>query len=200
MKNIFCKLILFTMIPAAALYLFGCGCSCGSPQEADIPDSVIKNADQVVKSRTGKDFFDQYITLDLNRSKVIPPDYFLVYRLIIPDKPYVNETIEFTVDAEGKLNKSFTVSGIPECLTGGCAFEINEQEAIDIAQKIGLEKGVKEWKAAFSWNDKFNKYVWRVVSVISETPNSQGSKRSGKDIIIDCNTGEVLENNDWHVR
>jgi hypothetical protein len=200
MKKIFYIIFLLSVIPAAAFFIYGCGCSCDSAQEADIPDAVKKNADQVVISRTGKDFFEQFITLDLTRSKVIPPDYFIVYRLVIPDKPFVNETIEFTVDAEGKLNKKFSVTGIPECLSGGCAFEINEQEAIDIAAKEGMEKGIKEWKAAFLWNENFKRYVWRVVSVISESPNSQGNRSSGKDIIIDANTGEILENNDWHVR
>lgn len=200
MKKIFYIVFILTMMPAAAFFLYGCGCACDSAGEADIPATVKQNADQVIISRTGKDFFDQYITLDLNRSKVIPPDYFVVYRMVIPDKPFVNETIEFTVDAEGKLNKKFSVTGIPECLSGGCAFEINEQEAIDIAAKAGMEKGIKEWKAAFAWDDNYNRYVWRVISVTSESPNSQGTRSSGKDILIDTNTGEILQSNDWHVR
>lgn len=200
MKKIFYIFFFTAMIPAVILLFSGCGCSCDSAQEADIPENVIKNADQVVIARTGKDFFDQYIKLDLNRSKVISPDYFVVYRLVIPEKPYVNETIEFTVNTEGNLNNNFAVTGIPECASGGCAFEISEEEAIDIALKAGTNKEVKEWKAAFAWNEKFNKYVWRVVAVTSESPNSQGGRSSGKDLLIDANSGEVLENNDWHVR
>jgi hypothetical protein len=193
-------LLLSAMIPAAMLFLNGCGCSCDVAREADIPSAVKNSADQVIISRTGKDFFDQYITLDLNRSKVIPPDYFMVYRLVIPEKPYVNEIVEFTVNAEGKLNNSFSVTGIPECTSGGCAFTVNEQKAIEIAAKSGLLKGIKEWKAAFAWNEKFNKYVWRVVSVLSEPKNPQESKSMGKDIIVDANSGDILENNDWYVQ
>ena len=178
----------------SAFIYYGCGCACGTVDETDVPASVLKNADDVIIAKTGHDFFEKYITIDLRRTKYLPPDYFLVYRLIMPEKPYVNETIEFTVDANGKLNESFPVKGLPDCANGGCDFSIDEAKAIEIAKENGLDKGIKDWQTIFSWNEKNNTYAWYVLSTLKE---GEGVRTGGKEIIIDGNTGKVLEQNEW---
>ncbi|MFO7448383.1 MAG: PepSY domain-containing protein [Ignavibacteriaceae bacterium] len=195
--KILAVIILFTI---TAFVYYGCGCACETAEQADIPASVIRNANQVIISQTGNDFFNEYVSLDMKRSKVISPDYYLVYRIIMPDKPYVNEVIEFTVDKGGNLNREFSIKGIPDCLNADCHFSVDEEKAISIAEERGLEKGIKEWKTGFTWNEKYNRYVWYVLSTLDESDNTQGGRSSGKEIIIDANTGEVLSVNEWNVR
>ena len=63
----------------------------------------------------------------------------------------------------------------------------------------GLEKGIKPWKTGFLWNPNLKQYTWHILSTSSESQSSEGFRGNGKEIIIDPNSGLVLEMNDWHV-
>jgi hypothetical protein len=195
------------LFPAIIIFIFayltGCSCStCGQKPQTEIPDNVRTAADNFIISNTGKEFFNNYITIDLRRTVHNPPFYHLAYRLIIPAKPYVNELIEFVMDDKGNVNREFDIKGIPDCLSGehNCEFDIDENKAIEIARSADLEEGIKEWKTAFNWSSKHNKYVWHILSTLEESEGSQGMRGSGKEVIIDPNSGEVIEINEWFVR
>jgi hypothetical protein len=64
---------------------------------------VLKKADQFIISKTGDDFFKKYITVDFSQSKHIEPNYLMVYKFYMPEKPFVDELIRFTVDSTGKF-------------------------------------------------------------------------------------------------
>lgn len=82
---------------------------------------------------------------------------------------------------------------------GGCDFNITEEKAIKIATDNGLEKGIKPWKTGFIWDPNLKQYTWHILSTSSESKSSEGFRGNGKEIIIDPNSGLVLEMNDWHV-
>ena len=58
----------------------------------------------------------------LSELKYTPPYYFLTYRLIIPEKPYVNTVIQFSVDSNGNVIKDRDIIGIPDCIEGRMQF------------------------------------------------------------------------------
>ncbi|MCK7525364.1 MAG: hypothetical protein MZV64_51015 [Ignavibacteriales bacterium] len=75
----------------------------------------MKKADQFIISKTGNDFFKKYITADFLQSKHIAPNYLMVYKFYMPEKPFVDELIRFTVDSSGKVLTQYEVVGIPDC-------------------------------------------------------------------------------------
>jgi hypothetical protein len=199
MKAISIFIIIISLI-LISLFIDACGCSsCSKQEETVVPKDLLVKANNYIIQRTGNDFFEKYISPDFVRTKYTPPYYNLTYRLIIPEKPYVNTVIQFSVDSIGNVIKDRDIIGIPDCKEGGCSFNVTEEQAIKIANDSGLEKGIKPWKTGFLWNPKLQQYTWHILSTASESQSSEGFRGSGKEIIIDPNSGLVLEMNDWHV-
>ena len=196
MKTVF---IIITVI-LTSIFFDACSCSsCSKKEETVVPKDLLAKANDYIIKRTGNEFFEKYISPDFVRTKYTPPFYFLTYRLIIPDKPYVNTVIQFSVDSIGNVIKDRDIIGIPDCKQGDCGFNVTEEQAIKIATDSGLEKGIKPWKTGFLWNPKLQQYTWHILSTTSESQSSEGFRGFGKEIIIDPNSGLVLEMNDWHV-
>jgi hypothetical protein len=72
----------------------------------------------------------------------------MVYSFKMPEKPYVDELIEFAVDTDGNVILERDVMGIPN--PKECDF-IDEAKAIDIAKSAGLEQGIKKWETSFHY-------------------------------------------------
>ncbi|MDR3665929.1 MAG: hypothetical protein P4L35_03690 [Ignavibacteriaceae bacterium] len=194
------SITIFISIIFMSLYLEACSCSsCSHQEETVVPSQLLKKANNYIKQRTGDDFFDKYISPDFVRTKVTPPYYFLTYKFIIPDKPFVNTVIQFSIDSLGNVVDDRDIIGIPNCIDGGCSFNISEDRALKIAKDNGLEKGIKPWKTGFIWDPKLKQYTWHILSTSSESQSSEGFRGYGKEIIIDPNSGVVLEMNDWHI-
>ena len=184
------------------LVITSCKClSCEKQEEANVPVEILQKADAFIIKTTGKEFFNKYITADFYRTKVIPPYYEMAYRFFIPEKPYVNATIKFTVDSVGNVMKNRDIVGIPKCqfYPEECNFNIDEATAKQIAANKGLKEGVKEWDAGFLWDFKLQRYVWRILSTLKEFGTEESYKANGQEMVIDPNTGEVLALNDWHI-
>ncbi len=182
--------------------LTSCKCrACEDKEEGTVPLEVLSKADSFIVASTGKDFFKQYITPDFYRTKHTPPYYEMAYKFFMPEKPYVNATIKFTVDSLGNVLRNRDIVGIPRCLNfpEECDFNIDEQTAKQIATNMGLKDGVKEWDTGFMWDFKMERYVWRILSTHSELGNEENYKASGQEMIIDPNTGDVLALNDWRI-
>ena len=62
---------------------------------------------------------------------------------------------------------------------------------------MGLKEGVKEWDMGFMWDFKFHRYVWRILSTLTEHGGEENYRAKGQEMLIDPNTGEVLALNDW---
>lgn len=120
----------------------------------------------------------------------------MVYTFKIPEKPWIDEIIAFSVDTVGYIILEDKPYGIPECLScpDCCVFGIDSADADSIAREAGLEEGVKPWEVTFEWRDReLNRYVWIVTTTIAEYDNSSW----GKTLVIDANSGIILETHDW---
>jgi hypothetical protein len=97
--------------------------------------------------------------------------------------------------------KNRDIIGIPRCKNypEECDFIIDEQKARQIAGEMELKEGIKEWDAAFMWDFKLQRYVWRILSTIREYSVEDVYRAAGQEMIIDPNTGNVLALNDWIV-
>lgn len=193
-------LIISALISIAVLT--SCKCRTCQDQEQDsVPLEILTKADSFIIASTGKEFFQSYITPDFARTKHTPPYYEIAYKFFMPDKPYVDAIIKFTVDSVGNVIKNRDIVGIPRCLNfpEECDFNIDEQTARQIAGNMGLKDGVKEWDAGFMWDFKFNRYVWRILSTLTELGSDENYKATGQEMLIDPNSGEVLALNDWRI-
>lgn len=193
-------MLLSALITISALT--SCKCfSCGSGEEAEVPFDVLAKADSFIISSTGKEFFSKYITADFYLSKHTPPYYEMAYRLYMPEKPFVNAVIKFTVDSVGNVLKNRDIVGIPKCryFPDECKFNIDEQTARLIAKEMGLKDGIKDWQAGFLWDFKLERYVWKILSTLSEIGSDENYKATGQEMVIDPTDGEVLALNDWRI-
>ena len=182
--------------------LTSCKCrTCSDQEEATVPVEILAKADSFIIITTGKEIFNKYITADFYRTKVTPPYYEMAYKFFMPEKPYVNTIIKFTVDSAGNVMKNRDIVGIPRChnFPEECNFNIDEETARLIASEMGLKEGVKEWNTGFLWDFKQEKYVWRILSTLKEFGGEENYKATGQEMVIDPNTGEVLALNDWRI-
>ncbi|MCW8804379.1 MAG: hypothetical protein OQK57_08275 [Ignavibacteriaceae bacterium] len=182
--------------------LTSCKCrACDDQEQASVPLKVLAKADSFIIASTSKAFFDKYITADFYRTKHTPPYYEMAYKLFMPEKPYVEATIKFTVDSVGNVINNRDIVGIPRCknFPEQCDFKIDEQTARQIAGEMGLKEGVREWDAGFLWDFKLRRYVWRILSTLNEFGGEENYKATGQEMVIDPNTGDVLALNDWRI-
>jgi hypothetical protein len=194
------KILLMILAFAGTFVFYSCSCSCTNSQ-SNIPDLVLKNSNKFIVSRVGQDFFDKYITPDFSNTKEINAKYYMVYSFKIPDKPYVDTKIKFTVDSTGRVTERDNVIGLPDCLSGPekCQFNINKEQAVQIAKDNKFKQGIKDWKTEFKWEPKYHQYVWSILSTLEESRGSFGLTGNGEILLIDPNTGEIISKNPWRI-
>ncbi len=177
------KLILFSFLLIA---FYGCGES--SKSKSGIPENVIESADQYVISKTGEEFFNNYIKFDSENSKNDSPYYLVKYKFQIPEKDFVDEEIYFSLDEEGKILTHRKVYGIPDCAQNpqNCEFKITEDDAVKVASEVGVNEAEGNFKSDFTWSEILEKYVWKIQLLDYEYENR------GQEVLIDANNGIVL--------
>ncbi len=129
---------------------------------------------------------------------LLQPYYQMAYTFKMPEKPFVNELIQFSVDTNGTVIAG-TDSGIPNIINNPSAanFKIDEEQARVIAKNAGLEDGIVGWRTAFHWyGGNLNTYVWSVQNTLQEDSKFAYSA-NGREIIIDANSGKVLNISEW---
>jgi hypothetical protein len=190
------------IILSTAIIITSCKCKiCNDQEETVLPGEILDKANAFIITSTGKNFFENYITPDFYNTKHTPPYYEMVYKFFMPEKPYINTVIKFTVDSLGKVLKNRDIVGIPRCISfpEQCEFNIDEQTARQIASDNALNEGIRDWDTGFSWDFKMERYVWRILSTLTELGEGDHYKASGQEIVIDPNTGEILAFNDWRI-
>ena len=200
-KNIFAGLLVLLLPVSFGFLLYSCSCGCGAADASDVPLNVLNKANDFIISKTGKEFFDKYITPDFTVITYNDPYYKMAYKFFMPEKPFVNTVINFIIDKNGNVDRNDEIAGIPDYKNNpaSCRFNINEEHAIKIAKENGLQTGVAKWKTGLLWDKTFDQYVWHVLSTYSESGEDKNYKGSGKELIIDPNTGEVISANLWHI-
>ncbi len=205
MKKFTFKISLFIsalLILISIAVLYSCKCrACEDEEQGTVPLEVLTKADSFIVASTGKEFFEKFITADFARTRHTPPYYEMAYKLFMPEKPYVDAIIKFTVDSVGNVIKNRDIVGVPRCknFPEQCNFNIDEPTARQIAGEMGLKEGVREWDAGFLWDFKLRRYVWRILSTLKEFGGEENYKATGQEMVIDPNTGEVLSLNDWRI-
>jgi len=188
-------------------------------QGMPIPDSIIAKSDSVIISKTGLDFFHNYIhrakydtslgqvfdmpCFDTHPAKALleeypnDPDvpYTVLYRFNIPGRPWINEPIRFYFDSIGSF-----IGGRPQeipkylAYPDSCTFGMDSVTAINIARKAGLEEGISPWEMSFGWSNEGlmnKKYTWVIRNTVRHW--------EGRIIWIDPNSGAVLQQGKWTV-
>ncbi len=194
------KILMFGVILSSIITYYSCSCSCMESQSV-VPGDILKKSNQFIVSKVGQNYFDKFIKPDVQDIKKIHSQYQMVYNFRIPDKPYVDTKIMFTVDSTGQVIDIKNVIGLPDCISSPekCEFNINKEQAIKIAEKNNFQKGIKDWKIEFKWEPEKNQYVWSILSTLQETKSPAGFRGSGEIMLIDPNTGEVISQKPWHV-
>ncbi len=205
LKNSLLKIIISFVLVSSLGFLFSaCHCgACAQKQETEVPLEILQKANSYISAQTGREFFEKYIAPDFVKTKKVGSTYQMAYRFYMPEKPFVDETISFFVDSTGSVMNNRDITGIPQCLNNpqDCEFKIDKVRAENIAKDTGLEPGIKDWKIGFIWSDKLKQYVWHVLATFHETKGgTNGYMADGKEVVIDPNSGLVLENNEWHIR
>jgi hypothetical protein len=189
----------------------------GPAMRGGIPDEILQTALCFIASRAGEDFCQRYVVFDPGGSKpnpegpgdfpgldprlVVKPSFKVVFRIAIPDKPYVQGRIQFIVDGKGKPLAGSRVYGIPDCVDHPeeCNFPIDKAMAVRLAQDSGLEQGLRTWEAAFTWRFEnpddpiLGTYAWEV----SNTTSCTRGGMSGSTLVLDANSGEILDRMGW---
>jgi hypothetical protein len=181
-----------------------------------IPAFIVEKSNQVVIDLVGETFFQEHYKFDDNRSQYYDadssciehpsnclqflqkPHYLIVYTLRFFDEEIPRTFAEFVVDSLGNLITEREVYGVPDCknFPGECSF-IDKTSVVSIAENAGLEPGIKPWRVDFHWRGLAPKtFVWSVKNTLSETQSPQ-YRASGRAVIIDANTGIVIEIVDW---
>lgn len=178
-------------------------CSFNSQNENQnkIPQNIIEQADEFIISKCGREFFDKYIKLDFEQSKFVSSFYLMKYKFKMPEKSFVDETIEFSIDTLGNIISEKEIYGIPDCINNptDCKFNITKSQAKEIALKNNFDKGIKDWKYDFTYSTKYQKYVWQIRTTLSEFKSESRYRASGKEMIIAPFDGKVIEISDWNI-
>jgi len=185
-------------------------------RSSEIPEGILSKANQIVIARVGEAFFHDYWTFDPMGSRRNEPDpgclqdpancgplaitahYMIVYCFRVPGQTGVETGAELRLDTSGDLIPWDGATEIPDCASDfrECVF-IDEAAAISVARQAGLEPGVGEWTTHFHWYPgEFNTYVWTVQNTLTSDPLG-GS--GGRILLIDANSGKVLETSEWRM-
>jgi hypothetical protein len=200
------KLVRRSLLLLGSLFVLfnicSCSCSCASKDEVTkVPADVMQKSDAFIKSRTGDEFFEKYITPDFHLTKHSPPNFDMVYKFSIPEKVYANGLIKFTVDSSGNVLMNRDITGIPNCFRSEdeCEFKIDGKWARQIAVQHGIESGVKDWQVEFVWNPQRDRYLWHVRATYNEIQGDIGYRADGEEIFINPANGEVIAKDKWRI-
>ncbi len=166
-----------------------------------VPDSIITKGNDYLISIVGKDFFEQNIKFDREKSSQIKSNYQLYYNFQIAGLEYIDEEIYFFLDNSGKLVEKYDVVGVPNCnrKPEECDFNISKNKAIEISKGEGMQDGIKDWIVDFEWDSQLRRYAWHIRSTYREIGEGEFYKASGEEAIISTNDGKVLKFRKWNI-
>jgi hypothetical protein len=165
----------------------------------DIPPKIMTKANNYLKNKMTKKFFNKYVTLDSLNTKRSNSGYWFQYKLYIPEKPFVKGGISFKIDSLGKIDEehAYGVHDIKSDPIKG-EFNIDEAKAEQIAKEARLEPGIYKWGFLFYWDKDYKLYAWHVSNTLESIRcTGEGKTGNGNTIIIDANTGQILKHSGW---
>ncbi len=189
---------LFTIVFAAGL--FSCSCNCGAKMQNELPKNIISKGNDYLISKVGDEFFEKFIFYDNANSKETASGYYLSYIFTMPQHDFIAEQISLHVDKSGNVNEKLPVIGIPDCIeSSGDCYNVDSENAKQIAFENDLPGGIKDWKVEFEWQPEFKKYLWHITSTTQESRNADYHKANGEEMFIDPSSGDVIEKRKWNI-
>jgi hypothetical protein len=215
-RLVFSSLLLPAILPSLA-----------SAQIPKAPPALAESAWAHLNRYVGEAFVRYYISKDSAEDYREPQDYpkeflqrptrpgvLLVrawrfsYHLQIHERPWVNAHFSVTVGLDGGLTPRFDeagrfiqeggIDGIGNCAQDStlCQFPIDRDAAIHIAKENGLEEGLAPWHVGFNWyHSEDGRFIWAVSNTLRIGQDK--CSNSGKDILIDANTGKIYQRTGW---
>ncbi len=194
------KINRFVFIVSLTVLFSSCSGNKENPAR-EIPKNILDKANNFIVSKTGSDFFNDNFKIDYSAFKSFKGGYRLNYIFQLKDKPYIKQNISISFDSTGNILFTDEIKKIPNLKEQPekFLFTVSKDDAIKIAENAGLEKGIKEWSVKLEWNENYGIYTWNIISTFSEFKNSAGFRSKGKEIIIDSNSGKILDTKLWQI-
>ena len=131
-------------------------------------------------------------------------DYRLVYDYVGHAK--IEEFVTLVMDYHGRhVTANWFLSD--DAIRQYGRINYSEQGAIDIAKKIGLKKGVRDWEVKLRCLDladhsdatplEKREFIWQVINV---TDPGDGCEISGQYLMISADSGKLLHDDEYHVK
>lgn len=196
------RILIFAILGGFILQACTCSACADKGEYYMVPDSVREEANKFVISKTGREFFEKYIHFNYEDSKKLDDAYYIAYSFRDLQKDYIDETITFIVDTTGMITDKAEVAGIPEVKKNpeDCVFSLNEEEAKKVAISENFPEGINDWEISFRWSSEFNRYVWHILAVESESGSPENYRGKGEEMIISPSDGNVIARRKWNVR
>lgn len=170
--------------------------------EITLPPWVKEAGERFLQERLGKDFFESCVSLTTWERKEGRPDcgdcesihqlphYNLRWDARIAEKPFARVIYGLDISPDGYRVKASPWAGVPDCIKypEACEFRIDEVQAKKIAQEVGLEEGLKQWRTRFKWSREHQAHVWYV----SNTLEIEGTRETGRVAVIDATDGTLI--------
>lgn len=148
------------------------------------PATLISAAEEFLKSNFGSDYFSKYLSFNSINGSTVVYDYTItVGNYSATQKVWVD------FDQAGNIIGS---EGIVDCVgdSSKCMpFEIDREQAIEIAKGSGLGEGTIGYGANMQYSEEAESYVWDVRSLMKEL---EKPPEEGEGVWVDPSTGEVV--------
>ncbi|MCF8417546.1 MAG: hypothetical protein K9G63_01595 [Melioribacteraceae bacterium] len=175
-----------------------CSCkTCGmSDSEIEIPDSIRITAAEFIKSKTGDEFYSDYISFDAEASKRAVDGYLIYFTMRDLERDFIDERIYFFMNNDGIVLENYSIYGIPDCISDEtkCTFNLDENSVMEIAELNNLSKGIDEWDLNFEWSEEFDMYLWTVNSILV------ADGKIGEEMLIDPSDGKIIAHREWKIK
>ena len=123
--------------------------------------------------------------------------YYLKYDFSLESN--YNYAFMIRLDTFGQLYKSHDIK-LPDCnkFPDLCFGLIKKEKAIEIAESINFDKGLKKWDIELVFNERTRRFCWEIKNYKQHNLLSyQCIDSSGELLIIDCQNGKIEEVLEW---
>jgi hypothetical protein len=200
------KIIIHLLIFLFSTFLFF-SCKNVKVDEVDskpdtLPAKIIETSDNFIISKVGEIFFNKFISLDSSKSKKVKDQFEMHYKLIHPEKSFVDEEILFYINNDGKVDTEKSIIGIPSIkeTSAEIMFNLDEAAAKEAAASYGLKEGLEDWKISYEWSPEYEQYVWRVLATYKAYGESENFRGSGEEVFINPFDGSLISKQEWNIR
>lgn len=163
------------------------------------PDSIVAISENHLKDHFGQDYFKRYFQFRV--SVIFSENEYMLnlgykykvsfyYQISIDD--FNTWLIASTYhDSAGQI---LTDEGVVDRMsdpTLGMPFQIDDEEAVAIAKENNFMSGYFPWHVNFRFDSNRIRYVWLI--------KNQTERFSGSSILIDANTGNIVNEDHWFI-